>query len=93
MLTARPEVLIAYRIWHVRRGVEHLTEGRDAVSNLVGIILESAGFYTILLVVHIILLGIRSLVEYICIDMEAPVIGIVVCSQVASDACFDNLLI
>ncbi|KAI5823206.1 hypothetical protein K523DRAFT_344632 [Schizophyllum commune Tattone D] len=70
-------LLIAYRIWHVRRGVEHLTEGRDAVSNLVGIILESAGFYTILLVVHIILLGIGSFVEYVCTDMEAPVIGIV----------------
>ncbi|KAL1727883.1 hypothetical protein EV714DRAFT_286194 [Schizophyllum commune] len=70
-------LLIAYRIWHVRRGVEHLTEGRDAVSNLVGIILESAGFYTILLVVHIILLCIGSLVEYVCTDMEAPVIGIV----------------
>ncbi|KAI5892887.1 uncharacterized protein SCHCODRAFT_02668278 [Schizophyllum commune H4-8] len=70
-------LLIAYRIWHVRRGVEHLTDGNDTVSNLVGIILESAGFYSILLVVHIILLGVGSLVSYICVDMEAPVIGIV----------------
>ncbi|KAL1738974.1 hypothetical protein HDZ31DRAFT_17587, partial [Schizophyllum fasciatum] len=71
-------ILIALRIWHVRKGVQNLTDGhRDAVNHLVVIILESAGFYTVLLVVHIILLGINSLVMYVCTDMEAPTIGIV----------------
>ncbi|KAL1748790.1 hypothetical protein HDZ31DRAFT_28774 [Schizophyllum fasciatum] len=70
--------LIAYRIWSVRRGVHLLTAGtRDAVNNLVTLLLESAGFYTALLTVHIILLAIGSLLMYVCTDMEAPTIGIV----------------
>ncbi|TRM65597.1 hypothetical protein BD626DRAFT_221085 [Schizophyllum amplum] len=71
-------LLIAFRIWHIRRDVQYLTTGaRDAVQNLVVILLESAGFYTVLLVVHIIMLGMDSLVIYILTDMEAPTIGIV----------------
>ncbi|KAL1662588.1 hypothetical protein GGF50DRAFT_89905 [Schizophyllum commune] len=70
--------LIAYRIWSVRRGVHLLTEHtRDAVNNLVSILLESAGIYTALLTVHIVLLAVGSLLMYICVDMEAPTIGIV----------------
>ena len=72
-------VLIAYRIWHVRRGVQHLTDGRkDAVHQLLVVMLESAGFYSILLLVHIILLGLNSLVMYVATDLETPTIGIVV---------------
>ncbi|KAL1727879.1 hypothetical protein EV714DRAFT_238482 [Schizophyllum commune] len=71
-------LLIAYRIWHVRRGVQHLTDGRkDAVHQLLVVMLESAGFYSILLLVHIILLGLNSLVMYVATDLETPTIGIV----------------
>ncbi|TRM70052.1 hypothetical protein BD626DRAFT_22802 [Schizophyllum amplum] len=71
-------VLIAGRIWWVRRKVHFLSgDARDTVNSLVTVLLESAAFYTVVLVMHIIFLATDSLLNFICIDIETPIIGIV----------------
>ncbi|KAL1748760.1 hypothetical protein HDZ31DRAFT_28861 [Schizophyllum fasciatum] len=71
-------LLIAGRIWWVRRGVKYLSGGaRDTVNSLVTCLLESAAFYTAVLIMHIVFLTIDSLLNFICIDIETPIIGIV----------------
>ncbi|KAL1735476.1 hypothetical protein EV714DRAFT_243528 [Schizophyllum commune] len=71
-------LLIAGRIWWVRRSVQYLNgDARDAVNSLVTVLLESAAFYTAVLIMHIVFLSINSLLNFICIDIETPVIGIV----------------
>ncbi|KAI5892885.1 uncharacterized protein SCHCODRAFT_02627394 [Schizophyllum commune H4-8] len=70
--------LIAFRIWSVRRSVQYLTSGaHSVVNNLLAAILESAALYSTLLVLHIIFVATGSQLMLICVDMEAPTIGIV----------------
>ncbi|KAL1738786.1 hypothetical protein HDZ31DRAFT_50443 [Schizophyllum fasciatum] len=70
--------LIAFRVWSVRRSVQYLTNGAQiVVNNILAVILESAALYSLLLLLHIIFITAQSNIMIICVDMEAPTIGIV----------------
>ncbi|KAF5387573.1 hypothetical protein D9757_006589 [Collybiopsis confluens] len=87
--------LISFRIWNVRRRVSvNQRASNDSVAGLLSLLIESAGIYTAILIVHIVAISIKSYtLIFIFTTIQTPVIGIVfsgIIVSVAQGSAFGN---
>ncbi|KAJ6459736.1 hypothetical protein C8R47DRAFT_1161817 [Mycena vitilis] len=68
--------LISFRILSVRRSVAGIVQN-DLTTKVVSVIVESAAFYTLLLIAQLITNRLGSFVNYIVVDCTPPAIGLV----------------
>ncbi|KIK58326.1 hypothetical protein GYMLUDRAFT_246341 [Collybiopsis luxurians FD-317 M1] len=80
-------VLISFRIWNVRRKTTNARVGNDSLSGLLSLLIESAAFYTAILIVHIVAISLNNFILIpVFTDLQTPIIGIVFSSIIISVA-------